>query len=177
MDVISEVTPERDGPPLLSRPAATPERVPEPAPRPVLLAALGVVSLAGAGLMFYGNGQNSTRGAGPVAAIVGTVIVATIAALICGAAIAHSMRVRAASERSPRLQVSCTTCGAPLPYPRNSVSDSDAIVQAVRRHERDAHPPYDPTILRVFEVKVALVSAGTLALPTEIRRYRLSAPE
>jgi hypothetical protein len=56
--------------------------------RPV---ALGLVGLGGACLMLYGNAQNATRGAGPIATILGSVIVTTLACAVVVTSIVHSL--------------------------------------------------------------------------------------
>lgn len=137
---------------------------------------LGVVSFGGACLMLYGNAQNSNRGAGPIASIVGTSIVSTFVALVLVAAVVQSVRDKAASRQHiRRFDVHCSTCETTLPGGYRGEGETEALARVLKRHEDEAHPPYDPTIRKVLEVRIALVNAGTLALPTMIRRYRLSA--
>jgi hypothetical protein len=56
--------------------------------RPV---AFGLIGLGGACLMLYGNAQNATRGAGPTATILGSVIVTTLACAVVVTSIVHSI--------------------------------------------------------------------------------------
>ncbi|MGO9876375.1 MAG: hypothetical protein ACLPVY_21585 [Acidimicrobiia bacterium] len=135
-----------------------------------------VISFGGACLMLYGNAQNSNRGAGPIASIVGTAIVSTFVALVLVAAAVHSVRDKAADRHLiRRFEVHCSTCETSLPEGYRREGETEALARVLKKHEDEAHPPYDPTIRKVLEVRIALVNAGTLALPTMIRRYRLTA--
>jgi hypothetical protein len=126
--------------------------------------------------MLYGNAQNSTGGAGPLASLVGAVIVATLSALIVVAATVHSVRANAADRlRDPRrFQLRCTTCNTTLSGGDRGSREAEALADALKKHEYRAHAPYDPTIRKVLEIRIALANAGTLDLPTDIRQYRLT---
>ena len=161
---------------LPSARAAKPPPTPEPAPAS-WPTALGLVVFAGACLMLYGNAQNSTVGPGPIAAKVGAAVVATVTALVVVGTRRRRQRDRASDRRTGRyFELSCTTCNKRLPG-RHRGQDADAFARAVRRHDDEAHRPHDPTILQILAVRIALVQAGTVEVPTTIRRYELAASE
>ena len=137
---------------------------------------VGVVGFGGACLMLYGNAQNSNRGAGPIASIVGAAIVSTFVTLVLVAAVVHFVREKATGRQHVgRFEVHCSTCETRLPGGYRGEGETEALARVLKKHEDEAHPPYDPTIRKVLEVRIALVNVGTLALPTMIRRYRLTA--
>jgi hypothetical protein len=162
------------GPP--SARAAKTAPTPEPAPA-AWPTALGLVVFAGAGLMLYGNAQNSTTGPGPIASSIGAVVVATVTVLAVAVAMRHRRHERAADRLTGRyFELTCTTCDKRLPG-RHRAQESDAFARAVRRHDNEAHRPHDPTILQILAVRIALVQAGTVDLPTTVRQYELAASE
>jgi uncharacterized membrane protein YidH (DUF202 family) len=151
-----------------------------PAPEPTAAAwptALGLVVFAGACLLLYGNAQNSTTGPGPIAAKVGAAVVVTVTALAVVVAMRRRQHERATDRRTGQyFELTCTTCNKRLPG-RHRAQESDAFARAVRRHDDEAHRPHDPTILQILAVRIALVQAGTVDLPTTVRRYELAASE
>jgi hypothetical protein len=146
-----------------------------PQPTPVWpQTGLGLGLFAGACLMLYGSAQNSTAGPGPTASTIGTAVVATIAAVIVGAAMRHTVRDHATARRTGRFfEFRCTTCNTQLPG-HYRAPDSDAMAKAVRKHDEDAHSPHDPAILQILAVRIALIQAGTVDAPATVRHYEVT---
>jgi len=127
--------------------------------------------------MLYGSAQNAGTGPGPIAFTAGTAVVGTIAVLIVVAAIVRTARDSAEARNTGQFfQLRCTACNTPLPG-RYRAQDSDGFAKAVRKHDDEAHPPHDPAILQVLAVRIALVRAGTVEVPTLVRQYELTASD
>jgi len=153
-----------------------PEAEPNARPRawPGVVLSAGIC--AGAALMLYGAAQNAKTGPGPAASAAGVVVV--IASVVGVVVLAMRTSARERVERRlgvRRFELRCTTCDAVLPGAYGARVDADALAKVVKVHEARAHPPFDPAILKVLAVRMALVDAGTVALPAMIRRYEVTA--
>jgi len=127
--------------------------------------------------MLYGSAQNANTGPGPTAFTAGAAVVTIVVALIVVVAIHHSVRDNAVARTTGQFfQLRCTTCNTQLPG-QYRAHDSDAFAKAVRKHDDEAHPPHDPAILQILAVRIALIRAGTVDVPTLVRQYELTASD